>query len=216
MRTHAFIASIGCLAAGLVAQTLTAWALFIHSAYTGGTGVLNNPPLKPGEITDTGFVVPADWTSRTRLEWWGVGKTRETVSEAEWMGSRPGMTEGGGRQATYNGFSAGWPLRSFQGSDYLTPGVQTVIPPVLADVPAWIKAGGHKVPIAPRWPALLANTLLFSLPFAAGWTVFSAWRRAHLRRRGLCLACGYNATGLDRCPECGRATAVNAPKGAAS
>ncbi|HYD00653.1 MAG TPA: hypothetical protein VEB22_05450 [Phycisphaerales bacterium] len=202
MKTRPMIAAAACLLAGLLTQTLVAWTLFIRSDYTGGTGVLNDPPLKAGERTTTGFVVPADWSSRTRVEWWGMGKTRETVSECVWMASALGMTSDGGRQATYNGFSAGWPLRSFHGCDYLSPGVVTQTPSPLADIPEWVKPGGFKVPVGPRWWGLLGNTLFYATPFAAVWSVVY-FRREARRRAGHCLRCGYNAAGLEKCPECG-------------
>ena len=57
----------------------------------------------------------------------------------------------------------------------------------------------------PQWP-FLALALVFSiypaLAFIRG--PVRRWRR---RKRGLCIRCGYNLTGLaePRCPECGRA-----------
>jgi hypothetical protein len=203
MKARALIIAASCLLAGLAAQTLVAWTLFIHSDYTGGTGILRDPPLAPGHRTDTGFVIPADWTSRTLVQWWGTGKSRETFSECEWTGSTLGQMNGMGRQATYQGFSAGWPLRSFGGTDYITPGLEAAAPVALRDVPNWIKAGGHKVPVSPLWIGLAVNTVLFSLPaFAAAW-VWGWASRCRRRRLGLCLGCGYLVKGLKRCPECG-------------
>lgn len=203
MKARLLIVAAFCLLAGLSVQTLLAWTLFIRADYTGGTGVLNDPLLKPGERTATGFVVPVDWQSRTHVQWWGRGKTRETVSEARWLGSTLGIMSDGGRQATYNGFSAGWPMRSLGGCDYLTSGVTASAPGPLADVPAWINPGGHKVPVSPLWDGVAVNTLLFALPFfAAAWGAERV-RRARRMREGLCLRCGYAVKNLRRCPECG-------------
>ena len=212
MKTRHLVAFAVCILAGLLIQTFVAWVLFVRSDYTGGTGVLNNPPLKSGHRTAAGFVVPPDWTSRTVVEWWGVGKTRELVSECVWAGSTIGTMAGGGRQATYQGFSAGWPMRSLCGVDSITPGLEQFAPSALIDVPAWIKGGGHKVPVVPLWGGFAVNTLLFSMP-AIGGVWFLTWRREVRRRRlGLCAGCGYPVKGLERCPECG--TAADA-KGAA-
>lgn len=205
MRARHLLAVAVCLLAGVLIQALVAWVLFVHTAYTGGTGVLRDPVLKAGERTATGFVVPADWNSRTLVGWWGVGKTRETVSECIWAGSTLGMTSGGGRQATYEGFSAGWPMRSFCGCDYITPGLERFAPASLVDVPAWIKGGGHQVPVSPLWGGFVVNTFLFSVP-AIGVVRVVGWRREARRRYlGLCAGCGYPVKGLARCPECGAA-----------
>ena len=209
LKARHLVAAALCLLAGLAAQTLVAWMLFIHSDYTGGSGVLRDPVLKPGHRTDTGFVVPADWTSRTLVQWWGVGKTRETVSECVWAGSTLGQMSGMGRQATYQGFSAGWPLRSFGGCDYITPGLEKQAPAALRNVPTWIKAGGHKVPVSPLWVGLAVNTLLFALPAFAGAWGWGWVKRRRRRRLGLCLACGYPVKGMARCPECGAEVSVD-------
>lgn len=204
MKPRLLIALVACLLVGFGLQTMIAWALFILGSYTGGTGVINNPAFKAGDRTDTGFVVPADWTSRTLVQWWGIGRTRETVSECVWVGSTLGTVSGLGRQATYQGFSAGWPLRSFCGTDYITPGLERFTPRVLADVPAWIKRGGHKVPVSPLWLGLCVNSLLFAAPVFAAWRGRAWFVRRRWLRLGLCLGCGYPVRGLDRCPECGK------------
>jgi hypothetical protein len=211
MKPGISIALLTSLVCGFTAQTFVAWACFIYSDYTGGTGIINNPPLKTGEVTATGFVVPADWKRQTIVEWWGFGKTRETVSECQWMSSRLMLSLSNERQATYNGFSAGWPCRSLCGSDYLSPDVQARVPARLVNVPPWIKAGGYKVPVEPRWSGLLLNTSLYAAPFAGLLVVWPASRRARRLRRGECVNCGYRLAGLAVCPECGNAPGSNPP-----
>ncbi len=68
----------------------------------------------------------------------------------------------------------------------------------------------HLLPIDPVWPGFAYNALAFgggawallAAPSLVG-LVFGTKRRR--RRRGLCVACGYDMRGLDACPECGRA-----------
>lgn len=200
-----------CLLVGFVVQTLLGWALFIHSDYTGGTGIVRDPILKPGDRTDTGFVLPPDWQQRTQVQWWGVGKTRETVSECVWVGSTLGTMSGLGRQATFQGFSAGWPMRSLCGRDYIAPSLEAQAPMALCDVPGWIKSGGYKVPVSPLWMGLVVNALLFAIPVLAGTWVVACARRRRRRRLGLCLKCAYSVKGLERCPECGGSVETTGP-----
>ena len=66
------------------------------------------------------------------------------------------------------------------------------------------------LPLIPDWPAFLTSVLLYgALTFAGAtaWRSARAWRR---RRRGKCVACGYELTGNTSgiCPECGEPTAT--------
>lgn len=59
-------------------------------------------------------------------------------------------------------------------------------------------------PFVPRWPGLLANTLLFfAIPFVP-WTLLR-WRRLRrIERLGLCYQCRYEfPREISICPECG-------------
>lgn len=59
------------------------------------------------------------------------------------------------------------------------------------------------VPLQPLWGGLTLNTLAFAAVLFLPWQA-AAWRRMQRRaRRGLCAACGYELSGLNRCPECG-------------
>jgi hypothetical protein len=68
----------------------------------------------------------------------------------------------------------------------------------------------HMLPLRPLWPQFIANVLIWALALAGVVSGF-AWivhgrRVKRRRRRGWCLACGYNLAGLaphQACPECG-------------
>lgn len=71
-----------------------------------------------------------------------------------------------------------------------------------------------RLPIAPLWIGLIANTVFWSLFASVAWRLISAeWRRlsritpTSRRTRGLCEKCEYPRAGLDGpCPECGHAS----------
>lgn len=62
------------------------------------------------------------------------------------------------------------------------------------------------LPLLPLWPGFLINTLFYALLLFGAWRVPGVVRRTLRRRRGRCIACGYDRDGLDpdaACPECG-------------
>lgn len=63
-------------------------------------------------------------------------------------------------------------------------------------------SGKRIIPLTPMWPGFLADTALFAGLFGLPWFVGST-RRAWRRRRGVCVRCGYERRGAERCPECG-------------
>ena len=65
------------------------------------------------------------------------------------------------------------------------------------------------LPLLPIWPGFAINTAVYALLLFIGWRAPGVIRRAVRRRRGRCVACGYDRGGLDAgaaCPECGVAT----------
>jgi hypothetical protein len=57
--------------------------------------------------------------------------------------------------------------------------------------------------VEPILPTLLVNTLFYgSIVFGLS-LVPGVVRRWHRRRRGRCVACGYELAGVEVCPECG-------------
>jgi hypothetical protein len=66
----------------------------------------------------------------------------------------------------------------------------------------WVPEGTTQIVVVPYWMIVVVTLLL---PLRAGVTGLRLRRR---RRRGLCLACGYDLRGTtDRCPECGTVAA---------
>ena len=66
------------------------------------------------------------------------------------------------------------------------------------------------LPLIPIWPGFAINTLFYATIL---WLVIPgpfALRRLIRRKRGLCVACGYDLSHADHdaCPECGVALAV--------
>jgi hypothetical protein len=67
-----------------------------------------------------------------------------------------------------------------------------------------IRGGGTRpFPIKPYWPGLVINVALYSAIAFLLWSALGFVRRVDRRRRGLCAYCGYELTGMPKCPECG-------------
>ena len=109
----------------------------------------------------------------------------------------------------------GWPMRCLEGETFYYGGtLATGLPEThavsLVSLPRHIgsiplPAGTHLLPLRPRWLGFVVDTAFYALilwlpirgPFAL---------RRHIRRkRGLCVACGYDLRHADHaaCPECG-------------
>jgi hypothetical protein len=61
-------------------------------------------------------------------------------------------------------------------------------------------------PLRPVWPGFAVNALFYAAILWLLWSAPFAARRLVRRRRGRCIACGYDlrASAHDACPECGR------------
>ncbi len=100
--------------------------------------------------------------------------------------------------------SSGWPARAMSGETWeaWVPGQR----------PKWSNrqamfVGGGLLPLRPIWPDFAVNTFFYA---AILWLVIPGpfvLRRLIRRRRGLCLACGYDLRHAEHeaCPECGLA-----------
>jgi hypothetical protein len=108
----------------------------------------------------------------------------------------------------------GWPMLSFRGgllaTPWRTPPATHDYPPALPEIPAMLAIGlsaePRAMPLMPIFPGVVLNTALYG---AAWWAVLfspGVIRRERRRRRGACLACGYDRRGIAAgavCPECG-------------
>jgi hypothetical protein len=74
--------------------------------------------------------------------------------------------------------------------------------------------GGHDdryrllLPLKPRWPHFLANSLVHGLALAFVVAAFATIRRRRRRARGACERCAYPIANHARCPECGTVSAA--------
>ncbi len=76
-------------------------------------------------------------------------------------------------------------------------------------IPSWMPF--YRIPIAPIWTGLFLNILFWSAAWYFPGVIWRTVRTHRRKRRGLCLACGYAAEDLDRCPECGSDHAAAKP-----
>ena len=104
-------------------------------------------------------------------------------------------------------YMAGWPSSCLQGEKTSFASVRTRVS--LAPPPAFIGLFGVKprreLPLRPKWPGLVVNTLFYCAVFWLAVPGPLAARRLIRRRRGCCPRCGYDTAHAthDVCPECG-------------
>ncbi|MCH8152515.1 MAG: hypothetical protein IH830_09110 [Planctomycetes bacterium] len=96
-----------------------------------------------------------------------------------------------------------FPIGGAQGQEYITGGMR--ISPRAGALREWLSF--RVLPIRPIWPGFAVNTLFYTailLPLISG---PFALRRLIRRKRGVCVACGYDIHHADHdvCPECGAA-----------
>ncbi len=104
-------------------------------------------------------------------------------------------------------YRQGWPFRTLQGYQLWTPTGRSQVKGL--ELHTRGSASGPVrfffLPLQTLWPGFAINTLFYATPL---WlvTLGSFALRRHLRRkRGLCVACGYDLRHADHeaCPECG-------------
>lgn len=106
-------------------------------------------------------------------------------------------------------YATGWPWRAWRGShsSVPAPGGYTALSSSLTHVgdPTGMTRWGFVVPYGPVWSGNVGNSLVGAIGIWALVVLPAAVRRARRRRRGCCVACGYELAGVGGgvCPECG-------------
>lgn len=123
--------------------------------------------------------------------------------------------------------AAGWPRHCIRGSILPVPSSlrDSDDPNVMPVVRGAVRRpdssndlhGSSVIPLAPMPAGLAINTLFWGgIPAALGLT-FAGGGAVRRRRRGWCVACGYDLAGSPgACPECGRGVAPSAAAGSAA
>ena len=82
--------------------------------------------------------------------------------------------------------------------------------------PRWLPQGlmwGSFVPAWPLWSGLVWNTALYGSAVLVMLVLPARLRRIRRHRCGQCVGCGYDLSGLGRCPECGTPASPTARRG---
>jgi hypothetical protein len=106
-------------------------------------------------------------------------------------------------------YRTGWPWTSWSAKHFAEPSAEGVAIRrehfVIVSDPTGFDDEGIVVPYQPVWSGIILNSLVGA---AGTWALIflpSAVRTVRRRRRGRCVACGYDLAGVDggECPECG-------------
>ncbi len=106
-------------------------------------------------------------------------------------------------------YATGWPRRAWRGGDVTVvgPGGYTTqsFSKITFRDPTGMSRFGYVVPHGPVWSGIVLNSLVGAVGVWLMAVLPGAVRRARYRRRGRCVACGYDLAGVDGgvCPECG-------------
>ncbi len=107
-------------------------------------------------------------------------------------------------------YATGWPWRAWRGGDSMMPAPggyagRSESKVTFRDPLGWSRFG-YLVPYGPVWSGIVGNSLVGAMGIWALVVFPAAVRRARRRRRGLCVACGYDLAGAASavCPECGQ------------
>lgn len=117
--------------------------------------------------------------------------------------------------------ASGWPFRclicnlstknapNFGTHTWAAQGGLILSDPTIPGWADWPPVYPRILPLRPMWPELAANSIFYGLCW---WVLGRLWgwqRARRRRRRGRCIACGFDLAGLPspvRCPECGWAS----------
>ncbi len=102
-------------------------------------------------------------------------------------------------------FRAGLPRRSMELSRWVEWSKRLTVEQDLARIPLWWSSKDVVLPLRPLWLAFAVNSLFYAIVAGIVLASIVALRRLIRRKRGLCVACGYDIRHAehDVCPECG-------------
>lgn len=102
-------------------------------------------------------------------------------------------------------FRAGLPMRSMERTVWVERSKRLVVEQNSARIPLWWSANDVLLPLRPLWLAFAVNSLFYAIVAGSVLASIVALRRVIRRKRGLCVACGYDLRHADHaaCPECG-------------
>lgn len=208
MRRAAVI--LTCLAIGAAVNLAAAWSLALWA-----------PGPKAGRSRTVRLAPPAAWPPGIPAHW--------APPDAAWVRTVFGLTS----RSMFTGYRAGgylntagrviylsgWPMRTlrwetrYDRQQFRERPRDTLAAYWLRDgiaPPEWVPgldgAEWRRLPVRPVLPGLAVNTGAYA---ALAWAAIfgpGAARRQRRRRRGWCVACGYDLAGLPGCPECGSET----------
>jgi hypothetical protein len=202
------LAQLGvCLIVGVLLTVVVAWsfALFGNSAYTA----ITYTPPGPGARLSSASRVPDDFVNGTHVSKRGRGFRYQMVTEMVWIGSRLGMMTDR-QNRTIERVEVGWPWGTMEwiGTMDLRHRKDGWTWRDGLEPPRWggaiTQGASRRLPLVALWPGFAYSALTIGAVLFVVQLVPRGVRRGLRRRRGRCVACGYELQGLVKCPECGR------------
>ncbi len=180
-----------------IVSVALAWACAIWSPANNQTGIVRTGPEHP---FSQALLKYGNFDSFTYMSMSGIGWHRERV-----VGGRPTVPRTTG---SLHRTRAGWPLLCMEG--HWRRINRQRVEEAIADIPQWPGAqrnAAARLPLRPLWGPLLLNATILGLLPMPFFFAYGACRTLTRRRRGLCMACGYDLRGARSadapCPECG-------------
>lgn len=235
-RRRTLLIITACLIGGAVINVLVAWGCtWCSIAYTSAKW----RQLSLKAPCDWPVAVPTEWPPQAlqaeARSTFGSMCLAYTGYDPEWTW-RQGSGIGERNMYTIWEHRSGWPLRSMASGRLVQdvvfdavaagPGRFDIIAPSTFSgrlyqgryPPQWMKPRNSPIFLMPVIPLLpiatgfIANTLIYASILWLAFVAPGVIRLSRRRRRGLCLACGYDLAALPRCPECGTVRTAGDPK----
>lgn len=223
MRRTALILAV-CLVFGVVVNYGVAWWIMLTRNYPHDVSEYSMKAEFRADERSWLVAVPDSWPNAPHSTVYLKSNGFELLEQKTWFGSESP------HQYICDRTQVGMPFRSLQRTAYLVrlPQNRTMPGGVADDLssepPELSFVSGIRIPkgwnalhftpyapefnllpIMPIWPGFAINTLIFALVPALLWLPLGPLKRARRRRRGRCVSCGYDLSGITgkSCPECG-------------